>query len=254
MSLVLLDWMEDGYAVITLNRPEKLNAINHQMVQELDEALDLVRKEDHVKFLTVTGKGDKAFCAGGDLNEFHGNLEEDEAYDLLAPMKNVLYKLATLPIPTIALLNGQARGGGCEIATACDFRYALKGTSFGFIQGKLGIAPGWGGGTLLYEKVDKQAAAHWLMTATMYSTDQALRIGWLHKVYSDKEWAMETLLQPFLHNSQEQMTWFKKQYLNSLKLDELSVRMEEETISCSKLWESEAHKEAVQKFMLSRKN
>src|SRR5690625_5646758 len=87
------------------------------------------------------------FCAGGDLINFHGELTPDEAFSRLYPMKEVLYDIASFPVPTICLLNGDALGGGCEIATACDFRIAKETTKFGFVQSKLGIVPGWGGGT-----------------------------------------------------------------------------------------------------------
>ncbi|MCA0969382.1 enoyl-CoA hydratase/isomerase family protein [Halobacillus litoralis] len=254
MRLIRLDYKDEGYAVMTLNRPDKMNAINHEMINGLKSALEEIRAKEGVTFVVLTGAGDRAFCAGGDLKEFHGDLEAQEAYALLSPMKDVLYKLATLPIPTIALLNGQARGGGCELATACDFRYARQGTSFGFVQGNLGIAPGWGGGALLYERIKRDMAAHWLLTSEMLTADEVKEFGWLHKVCTEEEWQSGQLLTPLLNKTPAQTKWFKRQLLSSLRLDELSVRMEEETAHTSVLWESEEHKEAVQKFLISRKN
>src|SRR5690625_1160156 len=143
---------EDGYSVITLDRANKRNAINQKMASDFKACLKEAR-EDECTFLVVTGEGDKMFCAGGDLIEFHGDLLPDDAFTLLYGMKEVLFDLASFPVPTICLLNGNALGGGCEIATACDFRIAKEGSTFGFIQTRLGIIPGWGGGTLLYEKV-----------------------------------------------------------------------------------------------------
>lgn len=254
MDYVTLEWKKEGFVMITLNRPQKLNAINREMVSELDRVLDRVNNATDLTFVVITGKGDRAFCAGGDLNDFHGELSASEAYALLSSMKNVLFKLATLKVPTVALLNGQARGGGCEIATACDFRYAVDGSSFGFIQGNLGIVPGFGGGALLYERMKRDSAAYWLVTSKVYSAEEAFQLGWLHKIISLDEWSHQELLEEFINKTPAQMRWFKQQYLNSVNLDEWAVRMEEETRICSQLWESEEHKEAVRKFMSSRKN
>ncbi|MBA2174279.1 enoyl-CoA hydratase/isomerase family protein [Halobacillus locisalis] len=254
MGYVLLDISEEGCATITLNRPEKMNAINKQMVQELREVLESVRTLETLKLVLITGAGDRAFCAGGDLKDFHGEMAAREAYELLVPMKEVLYKIATLPVPTIALLNGQARGGGCEIATACDFRYGVSDASFGFVQGDLGIRPGWGGGVLLYERIAAAQAAHWLMDAEMYEAAETLRIGWLHKMGTLEQLQSGRFIESFLNKTETQMRQFKSQYLSSLSIKGLSDRMDEEVKECAVLWESEEHKLAVQKFMSSRKN
>ncbi|SFJ92941.1 Enoyl-CoA hydratase/carnithine racemase [Halobacillus dabanensis] len=250
MKQVLIE-KNDEYAILTLNRPEKMNAVSKQMTKELYEAI-LSLKEEDLKFLVVTGAGDHAFCAGGDLNEHHGEMVAEEAYDILHSMKEVLYELATFPVPTFALLNGQARGGGCEIATACDFRYGLESASYGFVQGNLGITPGWGGGTLLYRRIKSDYAAHWLMDAEMYSADQVYRIGWLHKKIT-VNWSVEELFPSFLNKTSEQMRVFKQQYLKHLDGDRLSQQMDQEVQQCSLLWESDEHKEAVRKFAAKRK-
>src|SRR5699024_12828906 len=101
--------------------------------------------------LIITRAGEKMCCSGGDLNHLQGDLSSDEAFKELYPMKECLYEPVSFPVPTVCLLNGDAVGGGCEIATACDFRIGKKGTKFGFVQSKLGIIPGWGGGELLYK-------------------------------------------------------------------------------------------------------
>lgn len=253
MEYVLLDFKKEGYAAITLNRPEKMNAVNKQMVVELHNTLSKVRQASNLKFVTITGAGEQAFCAGGDLKEFHGDLSAEEAFELLNPMKEFVYLLSTLPVPTIALLNGQALGGGCEIATACDFRYGIDSASFGFVQGNLGITPGWGGGALLYKRISPDLAAHWLMDSQMYNCDKSLQIGWLHKKCTRGELKSKDLFYSFLNKTPQQMKWFKHQYLTSISTD-LQQDMDDEVKNCSSLWESEAHKIAVQTFMDSRKN
>ncbi|ARI77584.1 enoyl-CoA hydratase/isomerase family protein [Halobacillus mangrovi] len=254
MELVNLVFNEEGYAQLTLNRTEKLNSVSKQMTEELYKALQKVKETKDIKFLTLTGEGERAFCAGGDLTELHADMNAEEAYRVLHPMKVVLFELATLPVPTIALLNGQARGGGCELATACDFRYGVESASFGFVQANLGITPGWGGGVLLYSRIHPNAAAHWLMEANMYPAKQAYRIGWLHKMVTVNQLKSMDMIQSFLNKTPEQMKWFKKQYTAYLFSQDLSQKMEEEVQQCSHLWESDAHKEAVQKFMDKRKN
>ncbi|MFG6115234.1 enoyl-CoA hydratase/isomerase family protein [Halobacillus sp. MO56] len=239
-----------GYARITLNRPEKMNAVSKQMTSELSQALTEAKEAEGVKCLVITGSGDRAFCTGGDLKDLHGDMNASEAFQTLYPMKEVVYQLASFPLPTIALLNGQARGGGCEIATACDIRYAVKDASYGFVQGKLGITPGWGGGVLLYEKIRPEYAFQWLIEAEMYDSDRVAAIGWAHRLIEREELGnVEDLLAKFLEKSVEQMRVWKKQYDKKLSMISLSPVMDEEVRTCSRLWESEEHKEAVKRFM-----
>src|SRR5690625_3502655 len=136
------------------------------MANELTELLEEI-KERPLKFLVIKSAGDPVFCAGGDLNDFHGSLNEQEAYDTLHTMKHVLSQIVTFPVPTICFLQGDALGGGCELATACDIRIAKDTTKFGFVQSNLGILPGWGGGAILYEKVPASFALQWLTEGNM---------------------------------------------------------------------------------------
>src|SRR5690625_2983163 len=129
------------------------------MAEQLSQLLEEIR-EHPISFLVIKSAGDTVFCAGGDLNDFHGSLNEEEAYNTLHIMKQVLFQIVTFPVPTICLLQGNALGGGCELATACDIRIAKENTSFGFVQSNLGILPGWGGGALLYEKLLLSLGAH----------------------------------------------------------------------------------------------
>ena len=130
---------EDGIMTFTINREEKRNAINYAVMDGLKEVITYIKNHDDVRFLVVTGAGEKSFCSGGDLSEFHSLETEEEAFGMLNKMGQILYDLATLPVPTIALINGTAVGGGCEIATACDFRLIASHAKAGFIQGSLAI-------------------------------------------------------------------------------------------------------------------
>src|SRR4051812_19543202 len=105
---------QSGILLFTIKREEKRNAVNYAVMDGLKAAVERAKKDD-VRVLAITGEGEQAFCSGGDLSIFHALHTEREAYNMLAKMGDVLYKLATLPKPTVALLNGPAVGGGCEI-------------------------------------------------------------------------------------------------------------------------------------------
>ncbi len=241
--------MDKGYGVITLNRPEKRNAISEKMANAFHSTLQQARL-DALKFLVITGAEDKMFCAGGDLTELHGNLTPAEAYERLRVMKGLLYELVTFPVPVICLLNGNALGGGCEIATACDFRIAKAGTSFGFVQTKLGILPGWGGGALLYEKTHPSFALQWLTEAAIYEAEKLVDKGWVHHIVDASAWHdYEQILQPYVLKSYNQMKLLKQQYLHAISISTLAERMEEEVRNCAELWDSPEHKQAVKQFL-----
>ncbi|MUK89543.1 enoyl-CoA hydratase/isomerase family protein [Ornithinibacillus sp. L9] len=238
----------DGYGIIILDRIKKHNAISRQMAEDFRNSLKIA-SQDQIKFLIVTGAGEKMFCSGGDLSDLHGDLSPNDAFERLVEIKEILYSLVTFPVPTICLLNGNALGGGCEVATACDFRIAKESTMFGFVQTKLGIIPGWGGGELLYKKVHSSFAIQWLLEAETYSASYLLQQGWLHNVVSKDKWNDQMdVLGPFLSKSYEQMRVLKDQYKENLDINLLSEQMEKEVRRCANLWDSDEHIQAVRHF------
>lgn len=238
----------EGYGEICLNRPEKHNAISEEMVEELKVSLETA-KQDSITFLVITGAGEKIFSAGGDLNYLHADLTSDEAFSHLYPMKEVLYEIVSFPVPTICLLNGDAWGGGCEIATACDIRISRETSKYGFIQTKLGIIPGWGGGALLHEKVNPSFAMQWLTEANTFVAGQLKERGWIHHIVTPEVWNdRDRLLKPYIQKSFEQMKIVKSQYKKKLSSLGLSSLMNEEVRNCAQLWDSKEHKEAVRQF------
>lgn len=248
-ELVQYQVCDEGYGLIRLNRSQKLNAISSEMTEMLLENIQ-VAKKDAIKFLVITGAGEKMFCAGGDLNQLHGNLSEKEAFTKLYPMKECLYELVSFPVPTICLLNGSALGGGCEIATACDFRIGKEGTEFGFIQSTLGIIPGWGGGVLLYEKVNPNFAYRWLVEGKVYDINYLEKHGWIHTIVPDDEWDnLSKVLQPYLTKSIEQMKILKAQFNKKISVLSLSAQMNEEVRQSANLWGRPEHQQAVQRII-----
>ncbi|MHA6251394.1 enoyl-CoA hydratase/isomerase family protein [Oceanobacillus sp. CAU 1775] len=252
-KVVTYELNDQGYGIIRLNRADKRNAISKEMVILLEKYIDEAMNQE-IKFLVLTASEGEYFCAGGDLNNLHGDLSPDEAFADLSAMKNVLEKIVKFPVPVIALLNGNALGGGCELATACDIRIAKEGTSFGFIQSKIGILPGWGGGAILYEKVAKSFALDWLMRGDLYKANELLEKGWLHHVIRAEEWDdQEQILKAYTQKSIKQMHLLKKQYQTNIKMDELLLRMDEELRGTADLWDSPEHKTAVQNFLARKK-
>ncbi|MER1955875.1 MAG: enoyl-CoA hydratase/isomerase family protein [Solibacillus sp.] len=247
---------EDGILTFTINREEKRNAINYAVMDGLKEVITYIKQHDDVRFLVITGAGDKSFCSGGDLSEFHNLETEDEAFGMLSKMAEILYEVATLPVPTIALINGTAVGGGCEIATACDFRIMASHAKAGFIQGTLAITSGWGGGTYLFERgLRHDRALKMLVDAKPYDAKTLYDIGWAMRVYIEgtKEQALADFIEHMakIHPSVHQA--YKEIELRKWRERNMYERVMEEVHLCAKLWESEAHHEAVQNFLNKKK-
>lgn len=172
---------EDGIAVITINRPEKLNAMNIDTIKELGEVVDQVEKDDNVRCLIITGAGEKAFSAGADI-EYMSKISslEAEAYALTGHA--TMDKIDDLSKPVIAAVNGYALGGGCELSLACDIRIGSKNAVLGQPEVTLGIPPGWGGTQRLMRIVGVAKAKELVFTGKRIKTDEAYAIGLLNKV------------------------------------------------------------------------
>lgn len=245
-------YSEQKFAVITINRHEKRNAISLDMAVRLLQCIKKAKQES-LKFLVLTANGDKMFCAGGDLHDLHGELSTYEAEQRLLKMMEVLYEITIFPVPTIALLNGDAVGGGCELATACDIRIAKSGTKFGFVQTNLGIIPGWGGGVLLAKRVHPSFSNQWIMEGTLYEAEELLLKGWIHRIVQEEDWTnQDKLLTYYTTKSLEQMKILKKHYLQDIGVVGLKDKMKREVRDCATLWESNEHKLAVRAFLEKR--
>lgn len=248
MEQVLLRHLTDeGVLTLSINRPEKRNAINFQLIKEFDEAIDWAEKEPAVKIIVIRGTGDRAFCSGGDLSEFHALHTEEDAFRMLSQMGEVLYKLATCLKPTIAYLNGHAVGGGCEIATACDVRVVKEGAKLGFVQGNQAITTGWGAGTLLMEKLPSSQALHLLYSASIITAGEAKEKGFATELVQEEQ-AFLSYVEQFSNKQLEVLQAYKQILLRKWEMTNLKERMLEEIKACSKLWEKDEHLEAVDKF------
>jgi enoyl-CoA hydratase len=171
---------QDEFAVLTLDRQEALNALSSAVLRELAQAFEGVAKSD-ARALIVTGAGTKAFCAGADIKELIGRSLSEQRRDA-AFGQSVLAMLDTLPMPSIAAINGYAFGGGMELALACTFRIAAPAAKMGLPEIKLGLIPGYGGTQRLPRVVGEARALELIMTARTLDAEEALRIGLVHRV------------------------------------------------------------------------
>jgi enoyl-CoA hydratase len=245
----LIEKQEKGYLLFTINRSEKRNAINFEVMEGLAKAIKKAAEPD-IKALVITGKDDRAFCSGGDLSVFHLLHTKEEAYPMLAKMASILYSLLTLPVPTIALINGTAIGGGCELAAACDFRIAQEGIKMGFVQGKQAITTGWGGGSILAEKFPVSVSMKLLMEAEQQTATYLNEIGFIDAIYTDDSLkACEAYLEKMLTNDLRVLKSYKTLWVRKWEETKLLERIEEEVRNCSLLWESDAHHEYVKTFI-----
>jgi enoyl-CoA hydratase len=178
----LLTTLENSIFTITINRPDKLNALNTLVIQELGAAINEVYTNAAIKAAIITGSGPKAFVAGADISEF---LQLDAAGGKELSQigqENVFNKIERCPKPIVAAVNGFALGGGCELAMACHFRLASENAKFGQPEVNLGLIPGYGGTQRLTQLVGKGRSMELQMTGHMIDANEALKIGLVNHV------------------------------------------------------------------------
>jgi enoyl-CoA hydratase len=177
----LLTELKDGVFTITVNRPEKMNALNGEVMEELAGAIREVYGRDDIKSALITGAGGKAFVAGADIAEFR-ELSASEGTALSERGQRVFLQIENCPKPVVAAVNGFALGGGCELAMACHFRIAAETARFGQPEVNLGLIPGYGGTQRLTRLVGPGRALQLMMTGDMIGAGEALRIGLVNQV------------------------------------------------------------------------
>ncbi len=185
MTNVLLE-KKGNIAVATINRPQALNALNSAVLTDLDELVNVVRADSDIRALVITGSGAKAFVAGADIGEM-STLTPAEGEAFGKHGNDVFRRIETLPIPTIAAVNGFALGGGCELSMACDIRICADTAVFGQPEVGLGITPGFGGTQRLARLVSPGMAKQLIYTARNIKADEAYRIGLVNAVYPAEE-------------------------------------------------------------------
>jgi enoyl-CoA hydratase len=192
MALVLFDKPEKGVGVLTLNRPEKLNALSTPLLGELSAALDAAESDPDVRIVVLTGAGEKALAAGADIAEYQGRREK-AFMDFQFGGRRVNDRLEAFPKPTIAAVNGYALGGGFEIALCCDVILVSTSARLGLPEGLLGLSPGGGGTQRLIRSLGRHVTADLLLTAGRLKGERAFQIG-LAAALCEPEALMETAL------------------------------------------------------------
>jgi enoyl-CoA hydratase len=177
---------DGAIATITFNRPKALNALNAALLAELSYAVDAIKNDPKVRVLVLTGAGEKAFVAGADIKELDG-LTPLQAKAVAMKGQGTVDKIAALPIPVIAAVNGYALGGGAEMALACDFIYAADTASFGLPETSLGLIPGFGGTQRLARLIGPQQAKELIFTGKIITATQAQSLGWVNHVFPADE-------------------------------------------------------------------
>ena len=186
MYKTLLAEIENGTFIITINRPDKMNALNKEVFRDLDEVIDEIYQNREIKSALITGAGNKAFIAGADISELL-ELDSSQATELAARGHKLFDKIENSPKPIVAAVNGFALGGGCELALACHFIYASENAKFGQPEVNLGLTPGYGGTQRLTQLVGRNLAMELLMSGVMISANEAMEHGIVDKVFSSAE-------------------------------------------------------------------
>ncbi len=250
MSKILVD-KQDDIAVVTLNAPEKRNALDLEMVNGLHAALDDLLASDDVSVLVLTGAGSKAFAAGADIAQ----LKERRGRDALAAINSAIFKrIDDFPVPSIAAIKGYALGGGCELAIACDLRVAGKSAKMGQPEVNLGIIPAAGGTYRLPRLIGLGKARELIYTGRIIDADECLRIGLVNDVVEDDrvlDRAMELARE--IAGRGRLAVRMAKATMNALSRPGEAAAVSVESVAQAVLFDSEDKHDRMQAF-LDRKN
>jgi enoyl-CoA hydratase len=239
-------------AIITVNRPDKLNALNVATRNEILNAFEQLAADDDIRVVIITGAGEKAFIAGADINEFAGM----SAIGQRAVMKRrrAFDGVEDFPKPVIAMINGFALGGGCELAMACDIRVASSKAKLGQPEIKLGIIPGGGGTQRLTRLVGEGRAMELCLTGDMITAEEAERFGLVNHVYPPEELEAKTLelANRIAEMSPVAVAMAKQSVKNAARLD-LRAGVDSEVVLFALCFSSEDKEEGVRAFLEKRK-
>lgn len=242
----------NGIATLTLNRPKVLNAINYDLLEELDALLDKAAADDSLRVLILTGNG-KAFAAGADIAQQAG-MDPEEAAKWGQYGSGIFRKLELFPLPTIAAVNGYALGGGCEMAMACDLILAGEKAKFGQPETGLGITPGFSGTQRLLRRVGVSKAKELIYTGRMIDASEALALGLADHVYPDDQLQKEalTMAEKIAGNAPAAVR-YAKCAINEGAQTDIDAAIAIENKWFSKCFATADQKEGMQAFLEKRK-
>ena len=242
--------VDNKIAVITINRPESLNALNAQVFDDLEKAFGILGSDRNVNCIIVTGSGEKSFVAGADIKEF-SDYDKEQAKTLSKRGHEVFETIENLSKPVIAAINGFALGGGLELALSCHVRYASENAKLGLPEVTLGLIPGYGGTQRLPKIVGKGIANEMIFSAKMISADRAKSIGLVNEVFPQEELLKKTheLAEQIIRNSPQGIAMAIK----AINASETEKGMQIEIDSFGELFSQEDFQEGVTAFLEKRK-
>jgi 3-hydroxypropionyl-coenzyme A dehydratase len=234
---IVLESHINDLAIIKINRPEVLNALDKEVAAELYTALDAANADNKIKVIIITGAGKKSFCAGGDIR-YVANIDPIEAERYATLIHNLLNKIENLEKPVIAAINGYALGGGCQLALACDIRIASSNAKIGQTEVTIGVPPGWGGTQRLSRIVGPTKAKELIYSGKMITAEEAEQIGLVNKVVSLTHEEENRLLKKTNTTTNNHSKEQKQQQQEKLRANELAKilnkKLIDESISLAK--------------------
>jgi enoyl-CoA hydratase len=252
MLATLLTKLEDGILTITINRPDKLNALNKTVFQELDKVIDEVYEDNQIKSVIITGAGNKAFVAGADITEFT-SLSKEDAIALSKNGQRIFSKIENCPKPVIAAINGFALGGGCELAMACHFRLCSDNAKFGQPEVNLGLIPGFGATQRLTQLIGKGKSMELQMTANIIDAQEALQLKLVNYVVAQEELLLKAnALLSLIHSKAPLAISGIISCINAFESNQIDG-YEKEANTFGGLFETEDMKEGISAFIEKRK-
>jgi len=248
----LLTDLENGIFIITINRPDKLNALNKTVMSELNDAMDQVYEDANIRSVIITGAGQKAFVAGADISEFLG-LKASEGMEMARKGQQIFFRIENSPKPIVAAVNGFALGGGCELAMACHFRIASENARFGQPEVNLGLIPGYGGTQRLVQLAGKGRAMEFLMTGNIIEANAALQFGLVNYVVPINELLEKAKSLLSIINSKAPLAISKCIQTANCVFDHTKNGFEMEIDCFGECFETEDMKEGASAFLEKRK-
>ena len=252
MYSTILTEEADGILTITINRPDKLNALNKDVFTDISNAVDEVNNNPAIKSAIITGSGPKAFVAGADITEFAG-LTKVSAMALAKRGQDIFFKIEHSKKPIIAAVNGFALGGGCELAMACHFRIASDNAKFGQPEVNLGLIPGYGGTQRLTQLIGKGRALELLISASIIDAATALQYGLVNYVVPAEELLGKTKSILQVINSKAPIAVAKCIEAANAVFDENKNGFEEEIRAFGECFDTGDMKEGTSAFLEKRK-
>lgn len=232
-----------------INRPEARNAIDFDVMHELENLVGMLEDNSEIRVFILSGEGTESFVSGGDLKKFHTIKSKEEVVAKSRRMQNLLVRIEQLPCWTVACVNGDAYGGGIELMLAFDFRLSMPKAMFGFTQGRFYLVPGWGGLTRLVEKVGRAKALEWLGKSIVTDANDVMSNGLIEHILPGETPEKEVL------KWVEKLTKNDRNFIEILKGGALRLTanrknsLEAEIKPFSDLWVDEQHISRVEKFM-----